>query len=283
MTDTNLNAHPNHPFMQAEDTFYGIELEVAMPQSEMVHYSPYGYSQMQGNQIDHYPKGWKATYDGTISSPFGPNTSVEIVSPKLQGFDGIVQLVQVLDDLNERGAVVNSSCGVHIHVDGSDLDIRDIKKVKQMFTIYEKIFYGVLGDKAVGRYNNSYCDPSSKWLDTEEAQDKYRALNLSNWHTYSQKKTIEFRLFSGEGHNLKPENIVTYLYMAVGLVVYARNCTRVHSLKPSATLTVLAKKFINNVLKAKCNQIVPDFEPTKGDGSMWAVLDEMIPQSTVSL
>lgn len=274
MTNSN-ETHPNFPFMQADETYYGIELEVTIPQRNW-------NSQLQGTQIPHYPTGWKATFDGSISAQAG-YTAVEIVSPKLKGFDGIVQIVQVLDDLNERGAVVNSTTGIHIHVDGSNLDIRDIKKVKQMFVQYEKLFFSVLGDKAQQRYSNYYCKPSSQWDDSRDNEDKFRSLNLVNWHNYSQKKTVEFRLFAGEGHNLNPENIVTYVMMCVGLVVRSRNCTRIHNFtKPTTDLKDLCKKFISNVLSKPTNQIVPEYTPERGD-SLYKVLYENVPQSTVNL
>lgn len=273
--------HPNHPFMQAEDTFWGIELEVTIP-SRNWGIQATGWSQRQGNQIPHYPQGWKATLDGSISAP-PACTAVEIVSPKLKGFDGVVQIVQVLDDLNERGATVNSTCGIHIHVDGNNLDIRDIKKVKQMYVQYEKLFFGVLGDKAAQRYQNSFCKPSNRWNDYNDENDKYRSLNLVNWYSFERKKTVEFRLFSGEGHNLNPENIVTYVMMSVGLVVRSRNCTRVHSFtKPVTDLKDLCKKFVSNCLSKKTNQIVPDYTSARGD-SLYKVLYENIPQSTVGL
>lgn len=279
---TNANeTHPNYPFMKADETYYGIELEVTIPQRNW-NIQSNGYSQMQGAQIPHYPTSWKATFDGSISAQVG-YTAVEIVSPKLKGFDGVVQIVQVLDDLAERGAIVNSTTGIHIHVDGTNLDIRDIKKIKQMFVQYEKLFFSALGDRANGRYTNYYCKPSAQWDDNRDSEDKYRSLNFVNWHNYSQKKTIEFRLFTGEGHNLNPENVITYIMMCVGLVVRSRNCTRIHRFtRPATDLKDLCKKFIANVLGKKTNQIVPEYTPERGD-SLYKVLYENIPNSTVSL
>jgi hypothetical protein len=205
----------------------------------------------------------------------------EIVSPKLTGFDGIVQIVQVLDDLAQRGAEVNSSTGLHIHVDGTNLDIRDIKKVKQMYIQFEKLFFGAMGEAATTRFhNNIFCKPSHQWIPSEDNTDRYRSLNLVNWFQYNQKKTVEFRLFAG---NLQPETVVTYLMMCVGLVVRARNCTRIHSfLTPPTNLKDLCKKFINNVLSKPTNQIVPEYTPERGD-SLYQVLYNNVPQSTVNL
>lgn len=288
-----MTTHPNHPFMQAEDTKYGIELEIVMPKENWPF--PVG-SHFHPTQVSIYPDGWKVGTDVSIQVPFrglfdendhlNNNTGIEyigieIVSPKLKGFDGIVQIVQVLDDLNERGAIVNHSTGLHIHVDGRELDQRDIKKITQMYKMYESVFFGVMGEKAVTRWqNNIFCKPSPDWIDGEENSDRRRALNLRNWHNFEQKKTVEFRLFAGE---LNPEKVITYLMMCVGLVVYARNCTRVHKFgKAPADLKDLCKKFVNNVLKSKCNQIVPDYTPNRGE-SLFQVLYDNVPNSTVSL
>ncbi len=317
--------HPNYPFMQGDDIFYGIEFETAIPTNNVVfaigsHYKP--------TQVPHYPQGWKAGSDISIEAPIG-YTAVEFVSPKMKGFDGIIQIVQVLDDLNERGAIVNSSTGLHIHVDGTNLDQRDIKKVVQMYVQYEKLFYGVLGLKAKGRYESSYCTPVIDWgiptswfsmhnglpvysqkspvtemyggipvtwfvkengrviysgyskaYEISERTERRRGLNLKNWYQLEKKKTIEFRLFAGE---LNPEKVITYLMMCVGLVVRARNCTRIHRFaRPATDLKDLCKKFIANVLSKKTNQIVPEYTPERGD-SLYKVLYENVPNSTVSL
>lgn len=269
--------HPNYPFMQAEDVFYAVEIEVAIP-FDNVDFAVGRYH--HGLQVPHYPQGWKAEEDSSLQAPTLYRT-LEIVSPKLKGFDGIVQLVQVLDDLAEREAIVNHSTGLHVHVDGRDLDIRDIKKLTQMFKQYEKLFFGVMGEQASTRYvNNSFCSPSEQWIDGREATDRYRSLNLKNWYNYEQKKTVEFRLFAG---TLNPETVITYVMMCVGLVVRARNCTRVHRFtKPPTTLPDLCKKFVQNVLSKKTNQIVPDYIPERSD-SLFKVLYENVPQSTVNL
>lgn len=272
-----MTDHPNYPFMQADSIFYAIEIEVAIPTSNL-DFAIGGYH--NGLQVPHYPQGWTAEYDSSLSAQAG-YTPLEIVSPKLKGFDGIVQVVQVLDDLAERGAITNDSMGLHIHVDGRNLDIRDIKKVKQMYVQYEKLFFGVMGDKAITRYeNNTYCKPSCQWADGQEHLIRFRSLNLKNWYNYQQKKTIEFRLFAGE---LNPEKVVTYLMMCVGLVVYARNCTRVHKFGTApSSLKDLCKKFISNVMKHPCNQIVPGYTPKRGE-SLFQVLYDNVPDSTVSL
>jgi len=276
MTTQTNETHPNYPFMEASETFFAIEIEVAMPNARL-DFQIGGYH--NGIQIPHYPTGWNSQSDISISAPTG-YTGLEIVSPKLKGFDGFVQIVQVLDDLNERGAIVNHSTGLHVHVDGRSLDIRDIKKVKQMFGQYEKLFYGVLGYKANERYENTFCHPSRDWIDGEERQDRYRSLNLRNWHNYEQKKTIEFRLFAG---TLEAEPVLTYIMMCVGLVVRSRNCTRIHKFTvPAQNITDLCKKFVANVLSKKTNQIVPEYSPERGD-SLYKVLYDNVPNSTIQL
>ena len=54
-------------------------------------------------------------HDGSLRAGRG-RKAVEIVSPVLKGADGVRQVLAVVRELNARGATVNKTCGLHVHV-----------------------------------------------------------------------------------------------------------------------------------------------------------------------
>lgn len=78
--------------------------------------------------IDQDGKKWRFVYDGSIKATMRdgrrqiPATSgiykVEMNSPKLS-YEEMGKLQEVVRALRHAGAVVNSSCGMHVHVDAS--------------------------------------------------------------------------------------------------------------------------------------------------------------------
>lgn len=66
---------------------------------------------------------WKIVYDSSLSG----NNTFELVSPILNGEDGINELKTVCRVLNECGAKVNKSCGTHVHIDAADFTLEHWK------------------------------------------------------------------------------------------------------------------------------------------------------------
>ena len=76
--------------------------------------------------IDQTARTWKIMRDSSITPRRNDNTCddpdeyrIEFVTPPLEYTD--IELLQnVIRQLRKNGAKVNSSCGIHIHVDGAD-------------------------------------------------------------------------------------------------------------------------------------------------------------------
>ncbi len=62
--------------------------------------------------MPYLPAGWKAERDGSIATR-GDGQPCEIVSPILQGAEGLAEVLEVLRTLEAKGHRVNASCGVH--------------------------------------------------------------------------------------------------------------------------------------------------------------------------
>ena len=82
---------------------------------------------------------WKITIDGSCTSD-GTELiedlhgnmvykGVELVSPVLKSYDGLEQLKIVCDVLEELGAKVDDTCGLHVHFNASNMTINNVKNV----------------------------------------------------------------------------------------------------------------------------------------------------------
>lgn len=98
--------------MNASEMTFGIEIETVAPDSAVrehgLRIGPYKH----GIQVPYLPVGWTAEQDGSINVSGGGH-KCEIVSPILQGTEGLAQVVEVVTALEAKGHRVNASCGVH--------------------------------------------------------------------------------------------------------------------------------------------------------------------------
>lgn len=72
---------------------------------------------------NHYTRPhWKIVRDGSVSSRgTGEGSGLEMVSPILSGTEGLRQLETVLSVMARVGAKVNTTCGLHVHIDQAGL------------------------------------------------------------------------------------------------------------------------------------------------------------------
>jgi len=230
--------------MEAKNVKFGIEIECFVPTDVAANFTPGGYH--RGLPIQMAPTGWNSQYDGSLHGPSG-YTAVEVVSPVLAGEAGLTEAVYMVEYLNEVGAVVNESCGLHVHVNAAGLTPLQIQRVYNAFRHYEMAFYGLSGEKAWERMQSTYCRPSHRW-----DSSRYQSLNLTNVGR-SRKNTIEVRCFSG---TLDMATVVTAIYMSVALV--ARSVDRDVNPRRMTDPGRAADSFIRHNLNNRRFYIVPD-------------------------
>lgn len=68
---------------------------------------------------------WKIVPDSSISG----NMACEIVSPVLNGEEGLRQLKIITETLSAVNAKVNRTCGMHIHFEARDFDLQTWKNI----------------------------------------------------------------------------------------------------------------------------------------------------------
>ena len=146
--------------------------------------------------------------------------SVELVTPICK-YDDITTIQEIVRKLRAAGAKVNDSCGIHVHVDASQHDVRTLRNLVNIMASKEDLLYKAL-DVEVER--ERYCkkvdmnfleklnkkkpkemrDLEDIWYEgygynrhAHYNNSRYRALNL---HSVFTKGTVEFRLFNSTLH-----------------------------------------------------------------------------------
>lgn len=202
--------------VNVNDLTFGVELEVTLPHGTC----PVG-AYHSGVQVPQLPTGWKAERDGSIQ-PGSGYMAAEIVSPVLNGSDGLRQLKTVCDWLNSVGAKVNRSTGFHVHVGFCRNDKRGLRRLVSLVANFEKALFAATGTHS--REQGSYCMPvQNDALYQQAFRDalvltthlpRYHVLNLTNLLS-NGKPTVEFRVFSGTTNPLKA---IGYVRLCLGIV-----------------------------------------------------------------
>jgi len=210
--------------MMPFDRKFGVEIEAFFKHERGVEKLK-GLLQQQGITLQNGLRGtqmqsWKLTGDGSINSNGG--FSFEIVSPILQGQEGMAQLEKVCQGLKACGARINKSCGLHIHFDAQGFNLQTWKNLLINYAKAEDIIdaFMPLSRRAD---NNTYCKsikhhvPAiSRATNIQKIMDimnsRYKKVNVLS---YARHKTIEFRQHSGSVEFEKIKNWILFLHNLV--------------------------------------------------------------------
>jgi hypothetical protein len=166
---------------------------------------------------------WHLEEDSSIVHRGG----VELVSPILRGFDGLVQAYHFLQLLGKiRGVEIDESCGFHVHhgVDSETYKCQQLKELIRIVYAIEDYVYLLIGGDRVAKdtcrpmdlnikdfqklnnceyeCQNKGCKLKQLWYSPENRYDpdcnrpdrydstRYHGLNI---HSYWYRSTIEFR------------------------------------------------------------------------------------------
>ena len=169
---------------------------------------------------------WKVVSDSSIREEARGNREattsyrVEVVSPICK-YEDIPLVQEVVRQLRHNGAKVNSSCGIHIHVDASRHSPQTLRNIVNIMASKEDLLYKTL--KVESWRELQYCKKADlrfldevnthrpktmgqierQWYNGESGRNdhydnsRYHALNL---HSVFSKGTIEFRMFNSTLH-----------------------------------------------------------------------------------
>lgn len=213
--------------INANEMTFGIEIETFVDVREAARNGLNVGSYRHGYQVPYLPAGWVAKSDSSIHGTSSFHEGCEVVSPVLQGAEGVRQAVEVVRILKAKGHKINDSCGVHVHV-GWDARVRTQDELARLVCTvgsHEQAIYATTGTKK--RERNHYCQSVKNYNSPDIAKraietDRYHGLNLTNL-AYGTKPTVEFRFFAATLSDVK---VAGYIQLCLALVLRAINCPR---------------------------------------------------------
>lgn len=96
---------------------------------------------------------WRLKTDSSVS---GHGYGLEVVSPILEGEEGYNNLMLVLDAINNTGATINRTCGLHVHVGVNNWKIKNFRNLYKRYCKFEEAIDNVM-PYSRRRSNNTYC------------------------------------------------------------------------------------------------------------------------------
>ena len=177
---------------------------------------------------------WNAVSDASIG-----RGNAEVVSPILNYPDDISVLQNVIRAIRKAGGKVNSSCGIHVHVDASSLNGRQLGNLAKIVYKQEPLILHAL--QISQSRLNSYTKPTEENFIadinkhrpqslTELCQLWYGENNLDemrhthyhssryhgvNFHSLLYRGTVEFRWFESTLHAGKVKSYIQYCLLLV--------------------------------------------------------------------
>lgn len=140
----------------------------------------------------------------------------EVVSPILKGKSGENSLKMVCDSLNECGAKVNKSTGLHVHFDASKISDDHFVRIFKNYQKIERIIDSFM-PQSRRENNNRFCKSlaGSNFNNCETKGEVISYLGSRyykvNAEAYLRHKTVEFRQHSGTTEYDKIINWVNFL------------------------------------------------------------------------
>jgi len=154
---------------------------------------------------------WKIVSDASLN---GGDNMMELVSPILEGSDGLSTIKRVCKVVNQLGVTVNNSCGLHVHVDARGSSVLNVANLLRLWAKYEAasfdclapsrrnsrwaktIFNGDLSESyaRIARAVREARGASVESFIWRFATDRYLSLNLTS---YMRHGSVEFRAHQG--------------------------------------------------------------------------------------
>jgi len=138
---------------------------------------------------------WKFMSDGSINCQrkenrqivsAGNDYSVELVSPILTYHEDIESVQELVRRLRGAGGFANKSCGIHIHLDGSNHTPRSIRNFVNIIASKNDLFYKAL---QIAPERMHYCKKMDAYL--------VEKLNRIKPSSFSQIESIWYEGYSG--------------------------------------------------------------------------------------
>lgn len=192
---------------------YGVEIEAILQEEE-----------------SHFPVDELGAWSKQRDSSLG-DWGMEFASPILQGDDGFMNIAGFTQKLINWNYHVDKRCGLHVHIDGRDLDYQHIKKLLKIAVMFEPVIYAMLPES---RFTGSFSVPLNRFpksrfkfkvkdeqdlkrlwygrrnarVNTKSKFDNSRYFGV-NIHSWFFRRSIEFRYHSGTLNPMKITSFIT--------------------------------------------------------------------------
>lgn len=198
---------------------FGVEIEFVGSEAALVAEAAEVGIDIRSESYNHTTRRhWKIVRDGSCG--------FELVSPVLSGEEGAEQVRKACAALRRAGAHVSVQCGLHVHLDVSDLSADDVKRAVSAYAVNQPAINSILSRS---RHANMYA---TAWNTHELAAiasaatvgqmasavaNRYKTVNLQSFPRYG---TIEFRQHQGT-HNA--EKITRWINFVSAIVSVSRS------------------------------------------------------------
>ena len=164
--------------MNANEIAFGIEFETTLPNSDTTPIGPYH----GGYQVPWLPQGWRAERDGSIQPGTMDRKGCEFVSPKLKGAAGLAEVENAIDRINEHGARVNPTCGLHVTIEWNG-DAAALARLISLVGNHERAIFASIGTRR--REQTTYTKQIKHYGNKDHSKqrceaDRYYLLNLTH-------------------------------------------------------------------------------------------------------
>lgn len=167
------------------------------------------------NHNDHADDVWKVTTDASVAHGH------EIVSPILHGEEGLRSAMRAANALEEAGAIINRTCGFHVHFNATDLTVDEVRMICTRYMAHEKEIDAFM-PKSRRENANHFCLSTERCFANNAGFQNARNLDALarssrgryykvNLQAYLAHHTIEFRQHSGTVDAQKISNWVRFL------------------------------------------------------------------------
>lgn len=170
---------------------------------------------------------WKLVYDASVTSTgTGIGRGLELVSPILKGEEGLKDLEKALNALKNAGGKVNTTCGLHVHIDTAGMNGTQRKNFFNGYVKNQNVMDRLVSSSRRNnrqytcRYSTSQAEQYADALEHgRNVHNRYFTVNVMSMAKYG---TLEFRQHQG---TLNGKKAVAWVQMLLGMAKTAQATT----------------------------------------------------------
>lgn len=232
---------------------FGVEIEFTCEEARAV-VAQY----MRESGITCYSESYNHTTKSTWKVITDSSCGFELVSPPLQGEEGLRQLKIACKALKKAGAKVNKRCGLHVHHEVNDFSVSEFANIFALYIKLEETIDTFVPESRRAN-NNTYCNSLAlsrtqkqntlaKLKEVKTINDitkifKSRYLKV-NAQSYVKYGTVEFRQHSG---TIDYEKIYNWIVFTQRIVERAKEGKVQYSYKESTVKLLTLQKMLNMI------------------------------------